>query len=68
MSAAQFAKMKHEDGCDEGLSNKTGHAALSVCVGDLSFSCKGAALPSTLSCDRGVLKRSGIISLEFRPA
>ena len=31
--------------------------------------CKDAALPSTLSCDRGVLKRiKSPIPLEFRPA
>ena len=39
-------------------SNKTGHAALSACVGDVTFSCKDAASPSTQSFDRGVLKRS----------
>ena len=70
-SAARYAtcKMKREDGSDERLSNKTGHAALSVCVGE--FSCKYAASPSTPSCDRGVLKRSRIrcqIGLELRPA
>ena len=47
-----------EDGSDEVQSNNTGHAALSACVGELTFSCKDAASPSTQSFDRGVLKRS----------
>ena len=36
---------------DEAQSNKTGHAALSACVGDLTFSCKDAASPNTQSFD-----------------
>ena len=65
-SAAPYTtcKTKREDNSDEALSNKTGHAALSACVGDLTFSCKDAASPSTQLCDRGVLKRNkGIKSL-----
>ena len=41
------------DGSHEGLCNKTGHAALSLSVGGLIFSCEDAASPSTHSCDRG---------------
>ena len=38
---------KCEEGSDKKQSNKTGHAALSACVGDLTFSCKDVASPST---------------------
>ena len=55
-SAARYARpARREDGAQ---SNKSGHAALSAYVGDLTFSCTDAASPSTQSFDRGVLKRS----------
>ena len=41
--------LQDEDGSDQAQSNKTGHAALSACVGDLTFSCKDAASPSRQS-------------------
>ena len=58
----RLAKIKSEDCSDEGLSDKGGQGALLVCVRDLTFSCKDATLPSTLSCDRGVLRSSGVKS------
>ena len=39
---------KCEDGSDVAQSNKTGHAALSACVGALTFSCKDVASPNSL--------------------
>ena len=45
-SSIRYLQTKCEDGSDVAQSNKTGHAALSACMGALTFSCKDVASPS----------------------
>ena len=54
-SSIRDLQCEEVDCTDEGLSNKTGHEALPLCVGALTFSCNDAESPSTQSCHRLLL-------------